>query len=187
MAKDEITKEKEKELIEKMEESRKVALANLNSNLWNYATPKLISSEQYGQFSKVAEAMYKETESKAPDQHSYEQLFLPQLQKEGGAITSPYLQQTSYQILKESFGSIKVEDAFKFVGAKGALKEDFKDKYVQMLRDKKGNESLTESLMVYKTTDILSGIVDGSKKSIVSELENILAEKPENKSGENKK
>jgi hypothetical protein len=185
MEKKEQTKEeKEKQIAEQMEKQREIALKNLDSSLWNYATPKLITSDQYGKISELANLKYETAISKSPEQSVYEQLFLPQLNKEGGAITSPYVQSASKAILEESFGSIKVEDALKYIGSSGNIKDSFKGKYIGMLQDKEGNNPLINYLMSYKTQDIASGLLGESKKMIASGLEEMLIEKPkEDKEG----
>lgn len=168
----------EKAEAEKKENVRQIALKNLGSALWNYASPKLITSEAYGSLAQGAQAFYGDVVSKTPDQHVYEQLFLSQLSKEGGAITSPYLQATSLKILQESMFSVKVSDIMKYAGAK-SVGENFKDKYVFELGEKEAG-MIVGSCMQYQADEKVKEIIGLRQKEVSSGLEKILAdpEKP---------
>lgn len=176
--------EKEKQIAEQKEKVRQVALKNLGSALWNYAAPKLISAEQYGSLAQSSEMFYQNTVTKAPEQNVYEQLFLPQLMKEGGAVTSPYLQSTSLKILQESLLSVKVEDAVKYSGVK-SVGEQFKGKYVSDLGEKEASQ-IVGSCMQYQTDEKVKEILALRQKSISSGLEKILGEKEKPKEGDKK-
>jgi hypothetical protein len=167
---EEIKKEQEAAMVKQAE----VAKKNLESGLWNYAAPKLVTHEQYGQLAKGAEAFYLESISKSPDQLIYEQLFLPQLANEGGAITSPYIQNTSAAILQESLASLKIEDAVKYFQYKGTLKPELMGKYVRQL-DKETASLIIGSAMQYKTDDTVKKILELRQKNISKGLEEILA------------
>ncbi len=176
--------EKELSEKEKIEILREVSLKDLEGSLWNYATPKLVTPEQYGQLSKLASADYINTISQTPDQHAYERLFLPQLATEGGAVTSPYLQERSKKILQESVMSVKVEDIYNLVGLKEPMKESYKDKYVFELGEDEV-KSIVSSYMGLKVTDIVSGLLGKQKQAVTKGLEEILCEgKTEKKSEE---
>jgi hypothetical protein len=175
--------EKEKAEAEKRAKMRDIALKNLDSSLWDYASPKLITSENYGKIAEASEGFYQEALSKAPDQNIYNQVFLPQLMSEGGAITSPYIQQTSYKILQESLFSVKVNDLTKNLGITN-VREDLKDKYVSQL-DEKSAGQIAGSYLQYKTQDKVKDILSMSQKGIVSGLEELLKPNEENKEGGN--
>ncbi len=170
MAEKEQPKEKSKE-----EKARDIAMKNLDSALWKYAAPKLITFEQYGKLSDASQSFYDEIIKKTPDQSIYEQLFYPQLANESGAITSPYIQNTSAKILIESIGSLKVSDLSKY-GYKGAIKESYKDKYVHQLDEKEAG-MIIGSVMTMKTDGVVKEILDLRQKEISKGLESILAEK----------
>ncbi|HTZ41847.1 MAG TPA: hypothetical protein VMC07_01405 [Candidatus Omnitrophota bacterium] len=179
----------QKEIEAEMAKGRKSALMSIdpNSGYWNYALPKLVTSEQYGQLSQIAGAMYGKTISKAPSQDVYERLFLPELAKEGGAITSPYLQETARQILAYDFQRITVEDALKYVGSKSAkgILEGLKAIIGKMQGDKPiyvaqlGEEiaaHVTATCMTLTTNDKVKGLLDEANKGLAAGLEKILAD-----------
>jgi len=171
MKKEEITPEQK-------EEFRELALKNLGGTIWKYATPKLVTSEQYGQLSEIAKGTYAETISERPEQDIYEKLFLPQLAEEGGAITSPYLQKMSLKIIQESIQMLKVEDIYNFIGLETAMKEDYAGKYVfELTKEEVGN--LVGSYMSFRTSDIVKGLLDKNKEGIKKNLEGILCESKE--------
>ena len=170
--------EKEKKIQEEKAKNREAALENLGGSLWNYAAPKLITAEQYGGLSQASERFYFETISKAPEQNVYEQLFLPQLAGEGGAITSPYLQTRSLAILQESLFGVKVEDAVKYAGVE-KVGEKFKDKYVSDLSQEEAGQ-IVGSAIQYQTDNKVKDILALRQKGISEGLEKILSE-PEKK------
>jgi len=181
MAEKEMTKEEqEKAIKEKLAKQREIGLKDLNSGLWDYAAPNMIGSD-YGKLNQVAEGMFAQTISKVPDEHVYKRLFLPQLMNKGGAITSPYLKEDSYNVLRSAIASITVEDALKYIGGKGKIKDELKDKYVGMLQDKEGNNPLVEMIMGYKTSELIENIGGQSKKESVSLLEEMVAKPKEGK------
>jgi hypothetical protein len=177
MAEKEKPKEKTKE-----EKIREIALKNLESSLWKYAAPKFISHAEYGNLADASEDMYAELIKKSPDQHVYEQLFLPQLSDEGGAITSPYLQVTSARILQESLLGVKVGDALKYAGYKGSIAQSYKNKYVNQL-DKKEAGLIVGSVIRFKSDELVKGILDIRQKEISKGLEALVAEKPKEGKG----
>jgi hypothetical protein len=161
----------EKEITpEEKEKNRQVALKNLKSSMWDYATPKFMSPAQYGQLSEYSKLGYTELIKKAPDQQVYEQLFLPQLAREGGAITSPYLQNTSAAILQESLAGVKLSEALAYAGVKG----NYADKYVGDLGDEEAG-AIISSAIQYQTDEKVKGILAIRQKSISGNLEKILA------------
>lgn len=164
---------------EKREELRKVSLMNLESSLWNYAAPELITPQQYGNLSKMAQSIYPQLISKAPEQHVYEQLFLRQLASKEGAITSPYLQEVSAKIIQQSIASVKVEDIYKLVGLKKPMKESYQGKYVFELNEKEV-QAVIGMYMQSKVTDIVSSLLGIQKQESVKGLEELLCEE-ENK------
>lgn len=178
-------KTEEEKQAELATERCKIAKKNLESSLWNYAAPKFITSEGYGKLSQGSQALYGQIISKSPEQGVYEQLFLPQLAKEGGAITSAYIQNTSAQILQESLASVKVEDAIKYFGVKGALKSEYAGKYVNQL-DKETAQMIIGSAITYKTDELVKGILNLRQKEFSKELSDLLIE-PEKKDSEGKK
>lgn len=163
---------------EKKETAREFALKNLDSSLWEYATPKLVTPEQYGQLSLLAKEDYNQIISKSPEQSLYEQLFLPQLASEGGAITSPYLQERSLRILQESILSLKVEDISNYFGLKKPIKSAYEDKYVSEL-DEEDSKVVIGSYMSVKASDIVAKLLGRNKQKISSGLEEILCESGE--------
>jgi hypothetical protein len=175
--KEKSNKEAEKEKIEGIE---KVAKKNLESSLWDYVSPKLLTAEQYGKIAEAGQALYLETISKVPDQNIYQQLFLPQLANEGGAITSPYIQNTSLAILRESLEGIKIGDAIKYAGYKGEIKPEYKEIYLRQL-DEKGKEIVIGSVFQYKSDDLAKKALDIRQKNIPKSLEEIFSPKEEEK------
>jgi hypothetical protein len=168
------SKEKQEE-IQRKEKQREVALINLESSMWNYALPKLITSEQYGKLSEGSKQFYNQTISKTPEQSVYEQLFLSQLNSEGGAITSNYLQTTSAQILQESLLSVKTEDVMKYFKIKN-IKESLQDKYINELSEEE-MQQIVGSYFQYKTDEKVKEILDLRQKSITKNLEELVSEK----------
>ena len=167
---------------EKKEKLREISLENLESSLWDYATPKLITTEQYGQLSRLVNTNYMNIISQAPKQDIYEKLFLPQLVEEGGAITSPYLQVTSLKILQESLVSVKVEDIYKLVGLKEPLKDSYKDKFIYELSEDE-IKSITGFYMSLKVNDIVSSLLGKQKQATTKSLEKILCEEKKSEEG----
>ncbi len=165
---------------EKREARREFALMNLDSSLWNYATPKLVTPEQYGQLSLLAKEDYNQTISKSPEQSLYEQLFLPQLASEGGAVTSPYLQERSLRILQESILDLKVEDIANYLGLKKPIKKDYKDKYISELNEE-DSKVVIGSYMSVKANDIIAKLLGRNKQKISGGLEEILCESEKGK------
>lgn len=160
---------------EQKEELRQGSLKNLDSTLWNYAAPKLVTAGQYGKLGELAEKIYPQLISQAPEQDIYQKLFLPQLAKEGGAITSPYLQGMSTKILQQSILSLKTEDVYALTGMKKPMKESYKGKYVCELPEEE-IEKLIAHYMSFKTSDIAKGLIDMNKQGNKNGLEEILCE-----------
>lgn len=166
--------DKEKEELKKKEEGRNIAIKNINSSLWNYALPKLVTFENYGKLSESAQRSYLSTVSKTPSQEIYEQLFFPQLASENGAVTSPYIQNNSALILQQSFTMLKVDDIANYVGLKN-IKSDYKGKYVADL-DKKDAATFTSGAFQYLLNKKIVDMINGDSKEISSGLEKLLCE-----------
>lgn len=163
----------EAERIEKLEKKRATALKNLSSGLWSYALPTFATHEMYGKLASLVENSYMQSLEKAPSQDVYDQLYKPALQSKGGAITSPYLQETSAAILQESVLALKVSDVAKAMGGL-QLKEGFdQDAYVHEL-DKEVAGAIVGSYINYATHDKLKGVLDEAKKGTKKNLEDIL-------------
>ena len=177
--KEKTPEELQKEAEEKASKIAEVANKNLKSSMWNYAAPKFISHEEYGKLAEAGINFYNEAISKSPEQHVYEQIFLPQLQNEGGAITSPYIQSTSAMILQESLASVKIEDAMKYAGYKGSIRVDYAGKYVNQL-DKKVAGSIIGSAIQYQTDETVKKVLASRQEQVSKGLESILKE-PEKK------
>lgn len=171
---------------EKTEEEKREEVAKLNldtkNRLWDYASPKLITHEEYGGLANEAEAFYFKAISETPSDLAYKSLFLPQLLNEGGAITSPYIQKTSQLILQESLSSLKAENALSYCGYKGALGPSYSGKYITQL-DPKIAGAIVGSAMQYQKDEIVKKILSSRQENIPKGLEQILAEpkKPEPK------
>ncbi len=170
---------KEKSLEEKRAE---VSLKILNGDMWNYAAPKFIGHAEYGNLAEHSNLFYYKVIGNSPSQEIYETLFLPQLMGEGGAITNPYLQNTSARILEESLASIKVEDALKFAGYTGNIKADYAGKYVNQLDEKVAGTIVSYALQ-YKTDELVKDLLSLRQKEIPKGLEKLVGEeeKKENK------
>ncbi len=171
-------------MVDKEEKSKEELIAelsmkNLQGSMWNYAAPEFITPAEYGNLANSSQALYAQSISKSPEQYIYEQLFLPQLAKKGGAITSPYLQNTSAAILQESLLSIKIEDALKFMKYEGKTNPEYAGKYVNQL-DEKVAGAIVGSAIQYKTDGLVQGILDLRMKGISKNLETIIGE-PEKK------
>lgn len=167
----------EKDDGKKREEGRAVALKNIGSQLWDYALPKLVTFESFGRLSEGAKEKYAALIQKVPSQEMYERLFAPQLLEEGGAVTSPYIQNSSAAIIQQSFAMLKVEDIVKYVGAKGNIKESYKGKYVADL-DKKEVGTLIAMAMSYGLNKKIVELVGDESKGIASGLEKLVCEEP---------
>jgi hypothetical protein len=161
----------------KKEKDRAVALKNIESALWNYALPKLVTFENFGRLSEGAKEKYTALIQKTPSQEMYEQLFAPQLVNEGGAVTSSYVQNASAAIIQQSFAMLKVDDLTKYVGVKGSIKESYKGKYVADL-DKKEIETLISYAMQFGINKKIVELVGDESKGIASGLEKIICEEP---------
>ncbi len=170
---DEQPKEKSKE-----ELRAEMAMKNLKGTMWNYAAPKVVTHARYGELADSIQSLYASIIAKAPDQSIYDQLFLPQLMHEGGAITSPYLQSTSYAILQDDLLNIKIEDALELTGYKGTLKKELAGKY---LKEAGGVGGLILDRVFRRKGDMFAkDILDVRIKEGSSDLEAIIGE-PENK------
>lgn len=172
-----------KEEIEKQKKDQRDAAMKIvdpKGNFWNYALPKLITFENFGKTAEIAKRKYNETISKAPDQTTYENLFYPQLATEGGAITSPYLQEMSFRILLESFSRIKVQDALGYLGSKKPVKKDYSNKYLFELPEEQRN-TIISSCMNYRANEKDKELLSFENSAITSGLEKILAEPEEPK------
>jgi hypothetical protein len=170
---EELQKEKEEALAKGAEVSKK----NLESPLWDYASPKLITHEGYGQLAESAIGFYNEALSKSPDQHIYEQIFLPQLLSEGGAVTNPYIQSTSYKILQESLQLVKIEDAMKYAGVKEPIKAEYAGKYVHQL-GKEAAGAIMHSALQYQTDEVVKKVLSSRQAQVSSDLEKMVCEPP---------
>jgi len=167
----------EKDDSKKREEGRAVALKNIESALWNYALPKLVTFENFGKLSENAKEKYLQLIQNVPSKEIYEQLFLPQLADESGAVTSPYIQNTSAAIIQQSFAMLKVDDITKYVGVKGNIKESYKGKYVADL-DKKEAGILIGYAMQFGLNKKIVELVGDESKAISSGLEKLVCEEP---------
>lgn len=167
----------EKDEGNKKEKDRAVALKNIASPLWDYALPKLVTFENFGRLSEGAREKYEALIQKAPSQEMYERLFAPQLTNESGAVTSPYVQNSSAAILQQSFAMLKVDDFAKYVGVKGNIKESYKGKYVADL-DKKEAETLIGMAISYGLNKKIVELVGDESKGITSGLEKLVCEEP---------
>ncbi|MCL5730480.1 MAG: hypothetical protein M1165_02855 [Candidatus Pacearchaeota archaeon] len=151
-------------------------VVDLKSALWNYALLKL--TENFGDYHKIANAKYLEALSKAPDQDTYERIFLPQLSQEGGAITPAYLQIASYRVLLENFSKILAEDALKYVKSEKRLSEKYAGKYVFELPEEE-QKKIISACMNYTAQDKIAELTGVVKKSTTASLEEMLAEPEE--------
>ncbi|MGY4884392.1 MAG: hypothetical protein ACP5NZ_02320 [Nanobdellota archaeon] len=175
---------------EERELARGYALKNLDmkkSNLWKYASPKLITHSEYGELADATDGLYLEGIAKVPHQELYNQLFLSQLIDEegnptsGGAITNPYIQETSQKILLGAVSSLKVSD-LAGLGYKANIKKAYLDKYINQL-DKKEAGLLVSSFLGYKKDELAEQVLKIRKESNIKGLEKILGE-PEKKASE---
>jgi len=161
----------------KREEGRAVALKNIDSQLWDYALPKFVTFENFGKLSEGAKEKYSALIQKVPSQEMYERLFAPQLSNEGGAVTSPYIQNSSAAIIQQSFAMLKVDDIVKYVDIKGKVKESYKGKFVADL-DKKEVGTLISYAMQYGLNKKIVELVGDESKGITSGLEKLICEEP---------
>jgi hypothetical protein len=162
---------------EKTEEEKKeeVAKAHLDkkNRLWDYASPKLITHEEYGNLANASEALYANAIIQVPTDHAYKLLFLPQLLKEGGAITSSYIQSASENILQNSFFDLKIEDALNYAGYKGSIKADYTGKYLNQIEKDKAHQ-IIRNAMLYQSDEVAKGILELRQKEIPKGLEKII-------------
>lgn len=175
-------KEKEGPTPEELELARDYAKKNLTSNLWNYAAPKFINFENYGRLSTASGALYAEAVSQVPEEHVYRTLFLPMLlNKDGssndsGAITNPYLQETSHGLLLRAPSHIKVSDLSE-LGYTGSIRDDIKDKYIHEL-DKKDASEIISSFYAVKTDEMADKILKLRIEASQKNLESIVGNAP---------
>ncbi len=170
---------KEQEIAKTKERQREVALENLKSGLWDYALPRFVTPEQYGQLSRLAEGKYQEILSKTPSQDVYEKVFLPALSNESGAVTSSYIRNTSAAILQESLQSIKIEDIMQYLESDKKIKDELKSNYIIDIKDDKIKFSLISSYISKAVNEKVKGLIDESNKNSISELEKIVCDIPE--------
>jgi hypothetical protein len=170
------------EVEKKRKDERDTAVKTLKLGFWDYTLPKLVTPAQYGQIAQMAEMKYQGTVSKTPSQEIYERLFAPQLLNEGGAITSPYLQNQSIAILQDAFMRITIQDALEYAGSKKSLKAEYIGKYISDLSEKQRGE-IVGSCIVQTTNKKVAELLGEANKGITSNLEKILAEadKPKEK------
>jgi len=167
---------KEELTSEQKEEARGVALKNLD-NLFIYATPRLVTSAQYGQLSEMAQSLYPQLVSKSPPNQQLWERVSPFL-KDNGSIPSSYLQKVSAQIIQESVAMVKVEDIYGALGIDKAMKKDYAGKYVFELPEEEIGK-LISSYMSFRTSDIVKGLLDMNKQGIKKGLEELLCESEE--------
>jgi len=172
--------EETEEEAKEMQENRDSALKSINAKgkMWDYALPKLATFERFGQLSELAKGKYLEAISQAPDQDTYQKVFFPQLASENGAVTSPYIQNASAQILQESFSRILVQDALDYLGLKGNLKGDYSGKYVSQLSEEDQGK-IIGSCMTYTTNNKVQDLLGTANQSVASGLEEMLIESEE--------
>jgi hypothetical protein len=169
----------EEQTPEEREAGRAVALQNLDSKLWDYALPKLVDLAQFGQIATNAiNRGFPEVLSEVPTQEIYEQLFLPALASENGAVTQPYIQNNSARILQESLMRIKVEDVLAYFDSTRSVKEDYQGKYISDLSEADAG-NIIQGYMSHKTTKKVSEILSDAADVIPSGLEEMLCEIPE--------
>lgn len=168
--------ENQKDELKKKEERRAVALKNINSQLWDYALPKLISFENFGKLSRDAQQKYDALIQKVPSQEMYDMLFAPQLVSENGAVTSPYIQNSSLLNLQQSFAMLKVDDIVKYVRSQKSIKESYKDKFVTDLNEEEAKTFIGIGMnygayqqMIELGGDKLKGITSGLEKLVCEE------------------
>ena len=171
------------EELEKKEEYRAIALKNINSQLWGYALPKLISFENFGKLSGDAQQKYNALIQKVPSQEMYDLLFAPQLVSENGAVTSPYIQNSSLLNLQQSFAMLKVDDIAKYVGVQKDIKKSYKDKFITDLNEEETNTFIGLG-MNYGAYQQMIELGGDKLKGITSGLEKLVCEEPKE---ENKK
>ena len=167
--------DKEKAELKKREEGRAVALKNIDSKLWDYALPKLMTFENFGRFSETAQRKYLTTIKDVPSKEVYEQIFLPQSADESGAVTSPYIQNTSAAILQQSFALMKVDDIMKYVGSKKSIAEKYAGKYLADL-DKKEAGTIIGMAMSYGINKKVVESAGDESKGIAAGLEQLVCE-----------
>ncbi len=178
MAKENLSEEEQAKKAEKAQEEKRenaLTIINAKSSMWNYALPRLVTPAQFGQVSELAKRKYSELISKAPEQITYEQLFLPALSHDGGAITSPYLQERSAGILQEQFSYITIQDALEYVGSKKSVIVDYANKYVGDLKEEE-LKAIIGSCMGFTINKKVASLLNDSNKDIASGLEQILTE-----------
>jgi hypothetical protein len=168
----------EREIKEQREKDSKVASETLKLAFWDYALPKLVTPEQYGQLSEMAKSKYDQLISKTPDQKIYERLFYPELAREGGAVTSPYLQEKSLAILMDAFQRSKVGTLLEYAGSKKELANKYKDKYVFELSEEERKEIIGKCITRTTNTKV-AGLLEEANKGITASLEELLCEPEE--------
>ena len=133
------TMEKEQKLTseEERELSRKYALETLgDEKIWQYALPKLVTKEQYGDMAQIIQGQYQKTIQQAPDQKTYEKVFSPLLNSEDGMLSNPIIQKNCAGILAGSVGGLYVEEILSSVGSNKKVKKEYEGKYVDELSEK---------------------------------------------------
>jgi len=167
----------EKDDAKKREEGRAVALKNIESGLWDYALPKLITFENFGHFSEAAKRKYLEIIKGVPSKDVYEQIFLPQLASENGAVTSPYIQNASATNLQQSFAMLKVDDVVNYFGSKKSIAENYAGKYIADLDEEVAGEIIGRAMNYGINKKVVELAGDESKMNVAG-LEKLVCEEP---------
>jgi hypothetical protein len=150
------------------EERAKFSRRNLEDNYITgvaasiYGTP-----ERYG---TVLSQLYSNVISKAPGQEAYDQMILPELMSDEGALSKVRMQKQAARIVQESILTVKVEDALKYTGVNKGVVDKYKDMYVEDLEESEKLE-LVNSYLTSMTHGHAMAALGAQRKAIAGGLE----------------
>lgn len=163
----------EKEIEEGKERQREISRLNLDdSYLTGLAVAKIGTPENYG---KLLEGIYEQTIAKAPNQESYENLFLPALQnsENGVVINEPYLKTQATKIIQESLFKLPVNEILNRMGVSDEVSKSYTEKDIADLSEK--DAGLIISIYLKDMVErVIEERLPEMRKSRVSALEKIL-------------
>tara|TARA_Y100000031_G_C8174499_1_gene363390 strand:- start:567 stop:1073 length:507 start_codon:yes stop_codon:yes gene_type:complete len=160
---------------EQREEARQVARANLdNSYLTGLATSKIGKPENYG---RLLGGIYKQTISTAPDQETYEQLFLPGLNdsESGVTINENYLKTQATAIIQESLFTLPVDEILEGMGINPEVAKTYSERSMEDLSDEEKG-SIFSTYMTNMVEEEIEQRLPEMRESRINALEKALTQ-----------
>ncbi len=181
MDEEKLTPEQQKEMAEKSAKGAKINLSD--AGLKAAYAPQLIKNSKYaGIFGGITEQKYLEA---LGDEAKYksisEKIIQPTLQA-GKPVYNQYIQESSFAILMESLGNLKISDLVKYAGGEGKVKPELNNIYVKQLGE--DAQKLISIALSYQMGEIAKEMIGEEQKGASKTLEELVGFKEEDKSKE---